>query len=199
MLANEVLTGGFSAPVFESQVIFRSLMDGFARPGVLAVAATNVQPPAPFGKAAASILLALCDFETNVWLSQSLCGDEIRSWINFHSGAPMTGSENSAAFAFVANVGELPAMGSFPIGNDEYPDTSTTIVLEVEGLEGGPQLHLEGPGINGSAILAPVGMPANFTQQWEQNGALFPCGIDLVLTAGDRFVCLPRTTHIREA
>lgn len=199
MLASDSLTGGFVEPVFEAQSVFRALMDGFSRPGQVASAKTNVQAPAPFGKAAASILLALCDFETDIWLSKSLVNPQVCNWIHFHSGAPLAKSEDAARFAFAAANTELPEICSFSIGTDEYPDTSSTVILEVEALEGGPELVLEGPGINGSATFAPVGLPADFIRQWEQNGTLFPCGIDLVLTAADRFVCLPRTTRIREA
>jgi alpha-D-ribose 1-methylphosphonate 5-triphosphate synthase subunit PhnH len=44
--------------------------------------------------------------------------------------------------------------------------------------------------------VAPVGLPEAFLRLWTENHALFPRGIDLVLTAGSRFLCLPRTTKI---
>jgi alpha-D-ribose 1-methylphosphonate 5-triphosphate synthase subunit PhnH len=31
---------------------------------------------------------------------------------------------------------------------------------------------------------------------WTDNRAIFPRGVDIILTAGSRFVCLPRTTKI---
>lgn len=200
MLAVETLAGGFAEPVFEAQAVFRALMDGFARPGTVGMAVNAVRPPASLGKASASVLLAMCDFETKVWLSGSLLQDPTaQGWIHFHSGAPLTESVSAAAFAFAASPEELPRLGEFSPGTDEYPDTSTTVVLEVESLENGAQLVLQGPGINGSKSISPEGLPANFLVEWDRNGMLFPCGVDLILTAGDQFVCLPRTTRIREA
>ena len=35
-------------------------------------------------------------------------------------------------------------------------------------------------------------------RHWADNRALFPRGVDVVLTAGRRFIALPRTTKIRE-
>ena len=35
-------------------------------------------------------------------------------------------------------------------------------------------------------------------QQWADNRALFPRGVDVVLTCGQFFIALPRTTKIRE-
>lgn len=199
MFSTDTLAGGFTSPVFEAQGMFRKLMDGFSRPGNTASVETQVQPPLPFGKAAASVLLALCDFETNAWLSKSLRHPDLRKWVAFHTGAPICLTETEAAFAFAASIDELPPLGSFCQGTDEYPDISSTIILEIASLEGGRSLALAGPGINGSAAFSPQGLPSGFLEDWERNGALFPCGVDLILTAGDRFLCLPRTTRILEA
>ncbi len=45
--------GGFSDPVFQSQAVFRALMDGMARPGRIQSLEAVVDPPAPFGAAMA--------------------------------------------------------------------------------------------------------------------------------------------------
>ncbi len=199
MYAAQTLTGGFANPVFDAQSVFRAVMDGLANPGTVYIAETQADAPEPFGKAAASILLTLCDFETPVWLSPSIASDSVRGWINFHAGATLVGEPEQSAFAFVANSAELPVLTSFALGNDEYPDTSTTIILDVEALIGGAHLLLEGPGINGNRVVAPAGLPDGFIGMWAQNSEIYPRGIDLILTAGEQFLCLPRTTRIREA
>ena len=53
-----------------------------------------------------------------------------------------------------------------------------------------------GPGIQSVTEIAPVGLPETFLRLWTENRALFPRGVDIVLTAGRRFLCLPRTTKI---
>ncbi len=39
-------------------------------------------------------------------------------------------------------------------------------------------------------------MPGDFLAQWARNRAGFPLGVDLILVAGDRIACLPRSTRI---
>lgn len=199
MFVQQNLAGGFTDPVFEAQSVFRAVMNGLANPGTHYIADTGADAPEPVGKAAASILLTLCDFETPVWLSPTIASDSVRGWVNFHAGAPLVDEPEQSSFAFVANSAELPALFSFAPGNDEYPDTSTTIILEVGALHGGAPIVLEGPGIQGNRKIAPAGLPNGFIHAWEQNSDLYPCGIDLILTAGMHFLCLPRTTRIKEA
>jgi alpha-D-ribose 1-methylphosphonate 5-triphosphate synthase subunit PhnH len=199
MFLTETLAGGFANPVMESQAVFRAVMDGFSNPGHVGIATSTVEAPEPLGKAAASILLTLCDFETDVWLAPSISSPSIHGWVKFNAGAPLAAGPNQSAFAFVGETSEMPVLASFAMGNDEYPDTSTTVVLEIASLDGGAPLLLEGPGIKGRRLFAPRGLPDRLKDDWASNQASYPCGIDLILTAGDQFVCLPRTTRIREA
>ncbi len=91
MSANtHAFTGGFSDPVFQSQSIFRMLMDGMARPGSIHTVEHDAGQPDPLGPAAGAIALTLCDHDTPVWLSAGLSKSAIGDWICFHSGAPMT-------------------------------------------------------------------------------------------------------------
>lgn len=194
----EAVTGGFADPVFDGQSVFRSLMDAMARPGTIRPVTPAVAAPAPFNRTAAAILLALCDGDTPVWLDPALAKSEAaRAWIAFHAGAPLTAEPSAAAFAFLAGAGSLVGFDRFAAGTQEYPDRSTTLVLQVAALEGGPVLELEGPGISGTARIAPVGLPAGFVAMREANRALFPRGTDCVLAGPDALAALPRTTRIR--
>ncbi|MFJ6326677.1 MULTISPECIES: phosphonate C-P lyase system protein PhnH [unclassified Rhizobium] len=193
---NDALTGGFTDPVFDGQSVFKLMMDAMARPGTLQTISTEVAPPAPLGIAAGAIGLTLCDHDTPVWLSTSLGRSSLPEWLSFHTGAPIIQERLEAAFAFIEAGMALSSFNQFGIGTQEYPDRSTTIILEIESLEGGKDLALSGPGINGVSMIAPVGLPDSFLRIWNDNRALFPRGADLVLTAGRQFLCLPRTTKI---
>ncbi|MEQ8544702.1 MAG: phosphonate C-P lyase system protein PhnH, partial [Roseitalea porphyridii] len=59
---------------------------------------------------------------------------------------------------------------------------------------GGEEIILEGPGILGRWHIAPKGLPQSFVSEREDNRALFPRGVDVVLVAGSRVMALPRTT-----
>jgi alpha-D-ribose 1-methylphosphonate 5-triphosphate synthase subunit PhnH len=195
-LDHETLTGGFAEPVFNAQSVFKMMMDGMARPGTIQAVAPEIAPPAPLGIAAGAIALTLCDHDTPVWLSAGLDRPAVSGWLGFHTGAPVLDDKLEARFAFAEAGTVLASFGQFPVGTQEYPDRSTTLILEIESLEGGSELALSGPGIREIETIAPKGLPENFLRIWNENRGHFPRGVDLVLTAGRRFVCLPRTTKI---
>lgn len=188
------LAPGFADPGLESQRLFRRLMEAMARPGRIESAAEAPAPPPGIERAAGGILLTLCDQETPLWLPRRLAGSDAASWLRFHTGAPFTDDPAEAAFALAAPA-DLPSLSSFSMGDPKYPDRSTTLVLDLPGLSVGGGVRLEGPGIATEALIAPQGLEAGFWAERDDLAALFPCGLDLILAAGDAFVCLPRTTR----
>lgn len=191
-----VLEGGFPDPVFDSQSIFRALMDAMARPAHVTRISADIAPPLALGAAAGAIACALIDAATPYWLDPSLDDETLYRWLAFHTGARRAGAMADAAFAFVGVPLSMPAFDSFAQGSQEYPDRSVTLILQLENLEGGKPFTFEGPGINGRATIAPRGLPADFAEQWRANGKRFPRGVDLILTAGDTLACLPRSTRL---
>lgn len=194
----ESLDGGFPDAVTHAQTVFRAVMDAMAQPGTLGVVEVPVAPPASLGIAAGALLLTLCDHDTPIWVTPVLAKSALSGWIGFHTGASLTSTKSAAKFAFVEAGAPFPSLAQFALGTQEYPDRSTTLVVEVAALDGGRPLRLTGPGIRDTATIAPKGLPETFLRQWADNRALFPRGVDVVLTAGRRFIALPRTTMIRE-
>ena len=194
---SDAYSGGFAEPVFDSQSTFKAVMDAMARPGTIREITASATPPAPMGPAAGAIALALCDHDTLVYLTPAMIEAGVQAWLAFHTGALVTGERSESAFAFVEAGMPLPPLSTFAAGTQEYPDRSTTVVIELASLEGGPALVLEGPGIDGSREIAPAGLPPHFEGMWADNGALYPRGVDVVLAAGDRLLCLPRTVKIK--
>ena len=81
--------------------------------------------------------------------------EAIVDYLKFHTGAPLAAEPNKAAFA----LAELRrgARSTLPVsasGTPDYPDRSTTLVLQVSTLGRGSPLALSGPGVNGEAKLA---------------------------------------------
>ncbi|PPQ31767.1 phosphonate C-P lyase system protein PhnH [Rhodopila globiformis] len=93
----------------------------------------------------------------------------------------------------------LPRPSTFPLGTDEAPEASATLVLQVASLTAGRRYRLEGPGLRRPAILAADGLPPDFAAIWQRNHARFPCGIDLILCAGNQLAALPRSVSVQEA
>ncbi len=181
------LAGGFDNPATQSAHAFRSVMEAMARPGTI----QNIQgaaPPAPLSVAAGTVLLTLCDTDTPVYLAGQADTDDVRKWLAFHTGAPLTGPSH-AMFA----VGEWEALmplDSYPVGTPEYPDRSTTLIVECAELEAAGAM-LRGPGIKSEAALS---LPE--TRAFQSNRALFPLGLDFIFTCGDRLAALPRSTEV---
>lgn len=190
------LARGFADPVFDAQRAFRAVMDAMARPGTIHPLGLGAPLDAPLPPAATAIVLALCDFETPLWLSPAVAARPgVADHLRFHAGAPMAETRDAAAFALIdlAREGFEPA--AFAQGLPDYPDRSTTVIGIVERLEGGPRRFLAGPGIAKlGEISAPL--PADFPVRWAENRARFPMGVDLVLAAPEAIIALPRTTRI---
>lgn len=196
--AVQSIEGGFADPVFNAQTVFRAVMDAMARPGSVQPLPAFARPPAPLSATAGAIALALCDNDTPLWLDPALqTSAAIRSWLGFHSGAPLANTPADAHFAFVATPAEMMALDGFSQGTQDYPDRSTTLILQVGDLASGAPLLLEGPGIETSTTIAPARMPRHFVEQWKQNIKRFPRGVDIILATVDGIACLPRTTRIK--
>jgi alpha-D-ribose 1-methylphosphonate 5-triphosphate synthase subunit PhnH len=188
---------GFADPGRESQLAFRKIMEAVARPGTRADFGAAVEPPADLGVAAATVALTLFDFETPVWLDPALRGGAAESWVRFHCGCPLTTDPGAAAFAVVTDAASAPPLNAFNPGDAKYPDRSTTLILHVESLDGGPSATLTGPGIKDRAVVAPRGLPAGFWGQMQDNNAKFQFGVDVLLVSDAALVAVPRSAQIQ--
>lgn len=185
---------GFADPVTASQLVFRSLLAAMAEPGRIERLAMLPSPPPGLSPAAAAVALALADFETSLCVMPA--SPEVDAYLRFETGARLTARPDEATLAIVARSMVLPELTSFSQGVPEYPDRSTTVIVEVERLEAGRGFSMSGPGIVSTARLLAEPLPADFVPRMAANRALFPLGVDIVLAAADRIACLPRSITI---
>jgi alpha-D-ribose 1-methylphosphonate 5-triphosphate synthase subunit PhnH len=191
------LEGGFVEPVLDAQAVFRAVMDAMSNPATVVAMEPPVSPPKPLTPMAGAIACALMDADTPAWLDPMISeSDAVRSWLGFHSGARFATVPADAAFALIGDASCMPPLDRFAQGTQDYPDRSATLILQLESFEGGALLTLRGPGIKGEATIQPKGLPADFDAQWAANSKRFPRGVDLILTAGDALVCLPRSARL---
>ena len=191
------LPAGFADKVLSAQSTFRSVMDAMARPGSVARIAAAVGTPAAMMRGSAAIALTLFDHDTPVWLDPAMSETpEVTKWLKFHCGAPVISDSSICHFALIGDPRSLSALDRFAFGSNEYPDRSTTLILQVESLIRGPTLELRGPGIDGSALLQAIIQPADLFERLAINAALFPRGIDVVLVHDDSIVAIPRTARL---
>jgi alpha-D-ribose 1-methylphosphonate 5-triphosphate synthase subunit PhnH len=184
--------------VFAAQSTFRKVMDAMARPGSIQTIAPTAGAPAPLAQAAAAAALALFDHDTPIWLDAPFASETVTQWLRFNTGCPIVADRAQAAFA-LAGAEALPRLETFALGTPDYPDRSTTLVLQLASLTDGERLTLSGPGIRGTASLSPAGLPQDFIAQLAANRALFPRGVDLLLVCGHDVAALPRTTIVARA
>lgn len=186
-MQTETLDGGFSNPPTQSAAAFRAIMEAMARPGTQQPI-LGAQPPTPISAAAGAVILTLCDTETPLYLAGAYDTANVRSWIAFHTGAPMAGPAD-CQFA-LGTWDALMPISDYPIGTSEYPDRSTTLIVEMSELSSNGAT-LKGPGIKTNAILS---LPCTAT--FQQNAAHFPLGVDFIFTCGDTLAALPRSTEV---
>lgn len=191
------LDGGFSEVVLQSQVVFRTIMDAMAQPGTIQTLDPCLKPPEPLSPVMAAIACTVADADVPIWLDEELAASpDVKSWLAFQTGAPITRDADEAGFALVTDQEKMPSFERFALGTQEYPDRSTTIVLQVNSLTAGAPHSLAGPGIQDTIVFAPAPLPRDFLRQWASNHACFPRGIDLIIAGPDAVACLPRSTRI---
>jgi alpha-D-ribose 1-methylphosphonate 5-triphosphate synthase subunit PhnH len=192
------LLPGFSDPVHEAQQNFRALLDAMARPGSIRTLPPPTGVPAGWSSGLTALALTLFDQDTTIWLDPAAASTAALAHLRFHCGCRIADAPSRAAFAVITNTAHAPPLHTFPIGDPQYPERSTTLILAIESLTGGAPQRWTGPGIQGSATVAPKGLPPNFVAQWADNHALYPSGVDVFLIAGDQVMGLPRGVSIEE-
>jgi alpha-D-ribose 1-methylphosphonate 5-triphosphate synthase subunit PhnH len=191
------LPAGFADKVLSAQSTFRSVMDAMARPGSVQRIEAAARTPAAMMRGTAAIVLTLFDHDTPVWLDSLMSEtSDVAKWLKFHTSAPVIGDCSICSFAILGDAKALPDLGRFSFGSNEYPDRSTTLILQVASLTHGCTYELRGPGIDGSAVLQAAIEPSDLFEQLAINVPLFPRGIDVVLVHDDAIVAIPRTTRL---
>lgn len=191
------LSPGFADKVLSAQSTFRSVMDAMARPGSVHRIEPLADIPKPLMSGAAAMALTLFDHDTTIWLDGDMTESRaVAKWIRFHTSAPVVLDSGISNFALVSEPLALPALDCFAFGSNDYPDRSTTVIMQVRSLTEGPALTLSGPGIDGEATLRATLQTLDLPDLLSINASLFPRGIDLVLVAGSSIVAIPRTTRL---
>jgi alpha-D-ribose 1-methylphosphonate 5-triphosphate synthase subunit PhnH len=152
--------------------------------------------PEPLHPATGAVCLTLADFDTPLWLDAGASKPDALAYLRFHCGSRIVEAPGWARFAVVAEPGSMPPLAAFNAGSDEFPEGSTTLVVQIGALTAGRGRKLTGPGIKTEARLEARGLPDAFWRGLRDNHALFPRGVDVLLTAGRQLAALPRTTAV---
>lgn len=194
MIAASALAPGLADPSRDAQQLFRAILDATSHPGRIVALPSAPDGPGGLSRAALACLLTLADRDTPVWLDDRF-DRAIHDFLRFHTGAPAAPSREAASFAVLPGDTSR-AIDGFALGTDAYPDRSATLVIEVPDLRGGARTNWRGPGIDGRTSVSIAGLAEDFWHGWAANHELFPCGVDLMFTAGTELCALPRSIAV---
>ena len=180
----------------DSARAFRPILDAMANPGKIYSFNPPVQAPVELGPEAAAVALALCDFQSPIWLESSLRITEIQQYIRFHTGAPITNSKPDAMFAFIDAARAVPDLADFPMGTQDYPDRSVTLVIKAERLTNNSDVTLKGPGIQSTRGFGAAPVSSTFWNSMIASRTGFPLGMDIIFVGNHQVAALPRSTQI---
>jgi alpha-D-ribose 1-methylphosphonate 5-triphosphate synthase subunit PhnH len=194
MSSMTTLAAGLPDSVHDTQRAFREVLDALSRPGQPHTLGAQLDEVS-LGGAMARLLLSLSDDETPVWWQRA--EPVLQNWLRFHTGATVTDTPKNATFALINQIENGLTLEEFSLGTAVSPELSTTLLIELPALSGGPEVEWQGPGIELVQRVSLQGLPADFWLQWQSNHARFPQGVDIIFTCGDSVLGLPRTTRVR--
>ena len=191
--------------IFDSQKIFRILLDAFAHPGKVAnLSDLKIAPPSSISKASAGVLFTLLDIEVGFAVSTSdkKLRERIEEYFIINTGVRLKNLESAD---FILALGELPKLERIKRGSLEYPDQGATVIYSVEEINeslfgiDSLSLTLTGPGINGKRVLSLKGLKKQEVMKIMEVNREFPLGADFLFTdRKGKFFALPRSTKIVE-
>jgi alpha-D-ribose 1-methylphosphonate 5-triphosphate synthase subunit PhnH len=188
---------GFADQARDSARAFRLMLDAMAHPGRILAVASKLDAPAPLHAPTAAICLTLCDYDTPLWLDESLHTPQVLDYLRFHTGARIEPDKAQASFLICTPISAAAALANAHRGNAEYPDASATLVIQLSSFSEGERLILKGPGIDGERDFTTGGLDERFWGLMEDNHRSFPLGCDVFFASPAGIAALPRSTRIR--
>jgi alpha-D-ribose 1-methylphosphonate 5-triphosphate synthase subunit PhnH len=196
-ITDHALLPAWTDSVHAAQATFRVVLKALSEPGLRQTLPVAVAGPTPLHAATTAVCLALLDLETPVWCDDAAHTPAVASYLRFHCGCPLLDDPAAAVFALMADSADL-RLDRFAQGTMEYPDRSTTLLIQVPTLVDGPPRVVSGPGIGEARELRVGGLPEDFDAHWRDNTAAFPLGVDILFCCCNDIIGLPRTTRIHE-
>jgi alpha-D-ribose 1-methylphosphonate 5-triphosphate synthase subunit PhnH len=175
---------------------FRAVLASFSTPATPVTIAAASDAPAPLLPVAATVVLTLADYKTPIWLSPTLNVDAVRKYLRFHTGAPLTTIAGEAAFALLTVEETHAGLPAFNLGTHEYPDRSTTLIVQVAGFSEGPKVSVSGPGLQHALVVRVAAASQHLWREVQNNNSLFPIGYDFMFASSNTLMSLPRSSLV---
>lgn len=176
-------------PVHDTRDTFRALCDAMSRPGTV-----QRTPITPADHAVAATLI---DHEVSTYTDDDHLREGLSSQGRFDEAEP--------GEADIVHTHGVPSwdVGELARGSLVEPSEGATAVYRVESLstdsEGGlTMISLSGPGVPDTRTVS-VGLPAEELDAIAAAGSTYPRGVDVLFTAADQIVAIPRSVSMEVA
>jgi alpha-D-ribose 1-methylphosphonate 5-triphosphate synthase subunit PhnH len=191
-------------PIFDSQRVFRVLVDAMAHPGEV-----HQLPRIPFERTPAGLhadLLSVLWTLTDNTVGVAVVGPESwKHYIEVNTGCAVA-EPGEAAYVVMTGTDESVDLPGLSHGILEFPEDGATLVLLVDRLDpigapgetsGNPAprtMRLTGPGVDDEIVLGAVGVSERLLDSFANANRVYPLGIDLLLLDTDgRIAAIPRS------
>jgi alpha-D-ribose 1-methylphosphonate 5-triphosphate synthase subunit PhnH len=174
---------------------FRAIMKALDHPGTIVQLESCETPPAALHSASAAVIEALIHSKTAVWTDldwNSLSAD----WLQSVCSGCLVTEPCMAAFALVTQPSRMPPLFQFSVSQEDRPEASTTLILQVTGFSAPHGETLALPGTHRRIRIAPAGLPAKFWSEWKNQNLLQNLGVDIFFTWKNAVMALPRNIRL---
>ena len=200
------VTGSQAKPfdlVFDSQAVFRTVLDAMARPGTVGLlTALDPRCPLPDYRPLAAVARTLLDHEVTCALAPGENPADALELSRYLAAATGSRLTDPAEADYIVARGPLPPglLASLKRGTLAFPDGGATLLIltpDFTTTTGALPVTLTGPGVPGTVTTHLTGLSAENLAERRVANAEVPRGVDLLLIdPTGRVLCLPRTTRI---
>lgn len=183
-------------PVFDTQQVFRVIMDSMARPGKInRIPISAKATPEGLSPCVAAICMTLLDSETGFYAGK----EAWQEYLRVNTGSVM---KPAAEADFVIIDGR--ETGFDPVclrrGTLLFPDLGATLIISVEDIETpageGLNIRMTGPGIPDFRVIRVKGLDPFYLKKIASLNEEYPLGVDTIMVdQSGSLVCMSRSTH----
>jgi len=185
--------------VYDTQKIYRQLLDALARPGkVCTLPELEIQPPTGLSKPLAGITFTLLDSETTFSFFPQ--NDVLEQYTCLNTGAKAS-LVPKAEFIIVDGMKDFPLIEEINRGTLLSPELGSTVLLMVDQVSiggTGTQMTLSGPGIKGQIKVVIAGLLSMNLERIVKLNQEYPLGVDLFFVdPRGQFTAVPRSSLVQ--
>lgn len=191
----------FEDPVLDAQQAFRTILTAMAYPGRIVTLHRPNAFPEGLHQAAWAVLLTLVDESVHFWTDLPEDHEAQRA-VEFFCRPQKVSDAQEAELLLITQPDNFSGPYLFRVGTETEPHLGATLIMQMTCLtnagatDAAESLSFTGPGVPDVAKIWVNGCPAEFWEWRKRLEAVYPRGVDLLLTHGPSLVAIPRSLII---